>query len=62
MTAGLVLARPWLAEIDHTSLDGAIRMAAVLLPAGAVYIGLVTALGGRELSLLLSTFKRGSES
>ena len=58
MAAGLVLARPWLAGIDHTSLDGAIRMAAVLLPAGAVYIGLVTVLGGREVSLLLSTLKR----
>ncbi len=62
MAAGLVLARPWLAGIDHTSLHGAIRMAAVLLPAGAVYIGLVTVLGGREVSLLLSTVKRGGDS
>jgi putative peptidoglycan lipid II flippase len=62
MAAGLLVARPWLVGIDHTSLDGAIRMAAVLLPAGAVYIGLVTALGGREVSLLLSTFKRGDGS
>jgi hypothetical protein len=62
MAAGLLVARPWLAGIDHTSLDGAIRMAAVLLPAGAVYIGLVTLLGGREVSLLLSTLKRGGRS
>ena len=62
MAAGLVLARAWLAGIDHTSLHGAVRMAAVLIPAGAVYIGVVTMLGGREVSLLLSTVKRGGES
>ncbi len=62
IAAGLIQIRPWLTGIDHTSLDGAIRLAAVLLPAGAVYIGLVTALGGRELSLLLSTLRRGGKS
>ena len=36
--------------------------AAVLLPAGLAYVGLVTLLGGRELSLLLSTLKGGGES
>jgi hypothetical protein len=59
MAAGLLYARPWLASVDHTSLDGALRLAAVLVPAGALYVGLVTLLGGRELSLLLSTFRGG---
>jgi len=54
---GLSQVRPWLGGIDHTSVDGALRLAGVLLPAGAVYVGLVTLLGGRELRLLLSTFK-----
>ena len=29
MAAGLYLTKPWLASIDHTSLDGALRLAAV---------------------------------
>ena len=62
MAAGLIQARPWLAGIGHTSVDGAIRLAVVLLPAGLAYVGLVTLLGGRELSLLLSTLKGGGES
>jgi putative peptidoglycan lipid II flippase len=56
---GLFAVRPWLAEINHTSLDGALRLAGVLLPAGAIYVAIVTALGGRELSLLLSTIRGG---
>jgi putative peptidoglycan lipid II flippase len=51
--------RPWLGEIDRTSLRSALRLAAVLIPAGAVYVGVVTALGGRELATLVATFKRG---
>ena len=61
MAAGLYLARPWLASIDHTSLIGALRLASVLVPAGALYVGLVTLLGGRELSLLLSSFRGGAQ-
>jgi hypothetical protein len=61
MAAGLYSTKPWLASIDHTSWDGALRLAAVLVPAGAMYVGLVTLLGGRELSLLLSTFRGGGK-
>jgi peptidoglycan biosynthesis protein MviN/MurJ (putative lipid II flippase) len=61
LAAGLMYTRPWLASIEHTSLDGALRLAVVLVPAGALYIGLVTLLGGRELRLLLSTFKGGAK-
>lgn len=58
---GLVLWKvaPWLAVIDRTSLEGAARMAAVLIPASLVYVTIVTALGGRELPTLVSTFKGG---
>jgi putative peptidoglycan lipid II flippase len=61
LAVGLYFARPWLASIDHTSLDGALRLAAVLMPAGALYVGVVTVLGGSELRLLLSTFKGGAK-
>jgi putative peptidoglycan lipid II flippase len=61
MAAALYSLRPWLASIDHTSLVGAVRLAVVLVPAGAVYVGAVTLLGGRELHLLASTFKSGVE-
>jgi putative peptidoglycan lipid II flippase len=59
----LVLVRvdPWLVGVDHTSLDGAFRLAVILLPAGVVYVGLVTLFGGRELRLLLSTFRGGTD-
>ncbi len=50
---GLLLAvRPWLAGIDHTSLAGAVRLAAVLAAGGGIYVGLVTVLGGGELAVL----------
>jgi putative peptidoglycan lipid II flippase len=62
LAAGLLAVRPWLAGIDHTSASGALRLSAILLPAAAVYVALVRALGGTELSLLLSTFKRGDKS
>jgi len=57
LAVGLIQVRPWLAGIDHTSFDGALRLAGILFPAGVVYVGLVTLFGGRELRLLLSTFK-----
>ncbi len=59
---GLQVARPWLAGIDHTSLDGALRLASVLVPAGVVYVGVVTVLGGRELRLLGSALRGGGRS
>ncbi len=59
VAVGLFQVRPWLAGIDHTSLDGALRLAAVLAPAGVLYIAAVTLLGGRELATLMATFKRG---
>ena len=61
IAAGLFYVKPWLATIDHTSWDGALRLATVLAPAGALYVGLVTLLGGRELSLLLSTSRGGAK-
>jgi putative peptidoglycan lipid II flippase len=59
MGIGLSYLGPWLATIERTSLNGALRLAAVLIPAGAVYVGMVTVLGGRELGLLISAFKGG---
>jgi putative peptidoglycan lipid II flippase len=56
---GVWAARPWLGAIDHTSLEGALRMAVVLAVAGGVYLTAVTMLGGRELATLISTFKPG---
>ena len=49
--------RPWLAGVDHTSFDGALRLAIVLVPTSAIYVGLVTLLGGNELQLLASAFR-----
>ncbi len=59
VAVGLVAVRPWLAGVDRTSLEGALRLAAVLVPAGVAYVALVRALGGTELALLMSTFRRG---
>ena len=56
---GLWRISPWLADVERTSLDGALRMFTVLAPAGLAYAVLVTALGGREIPTLLATFKRG---
>jgi len=53
----LMQVRPWLAGIDHTSLDATLRMVAVLAPAGVFYVLCVSLLGGRELAILLATFK-----
>jgi putative peptidoglycan lipid II flippase len=60
LAVGLYSVRPWLVSIDHTSLDGALRLAAVVVPAGVLYVAVVTLLGGRELRLLLSTFRGGA--
>ncbi len=59
---GLWQLRPWLAGIDHTSADAALRVGVVLALAGGFYVGLVALLGGRELSMLLAALRRGSES
>jgi len=62
-TAAAVLAgvlwqlRPWLASIDHTSADAALKVGSVLLLGGGLYVGLVTLLGGSELPMLLATFR-----
>jgi putative peptidoglycan lipid II flippase len=60
LAVGLYSVRPWLVSIDHTSLNGALRLAAVVVPAGVLYVAVVTVLGGRELRLLLSTFRGGA--
>jgi hypothetical protein len=49
--------RPWLAGIDHTSADAALKVGSVLLLGGGLYVGLVTLLGGSELPMLLATFR-----
>jgi len=54
---GLWQTRPWLAGIDHTNIDGMLRLAAVLVPAGLIYVAGVTVLGGTELKTLFATFK-----
>jgi hypothetical protein len=62
VAAGAVVAllllrlRSWLGDVDHTSLAGAVKMAAVLAPAAAAYLVAVVVLGGREPSVLLATF------
>ena len=60
MALALVQVRPWLAGIDHTSVAGALRLLAVLVPAGVVYAGVVTVLGGREVRTLLATIRPGA--
>ena len=62
VAVALQLVRPWLTAIDHTSLDGGLRLAAVLLPVAAAYVGIVTVLGGRELRLLASALRPGDHS
>jgi putative peptidoglycan lipid II flippase len=62
LAVALFFTRPWLVSIETTSLDGALRLAAALIPAGVAYVGLVTLLGGRELRLLLSTFRGRAKS
>ncbi len=61
VAVALIRVRPWLEAIDHTSLDAALRMAGVLLPAALVYVGIVSALGGREIRLLLSAVRGGAK-
>jgi putative peptidoglycan lipid II flippase len=60
--AGLWAAAPWLAGIERTSAAGALRLLAVVVPAGLAYVALVGALGGRELTTLLAAFKGGERS
>jgi putative peptidoglycan lipid II flippase len=59
LAVALIRVDPWLADIERTSLDGALRMAAVLVPAGLLYIILVTVLGGRELTTFMATVRTG---
>jgi putative peptidoglycan lipid II flippase len=59
--AGVFVVRPWLGNIDHTSLEGAIRMAVVLIPAGGIYVGIVNVLGGRELATILGALRVGEK-
>jgi putative peptidoglycan lipid II flippase len=56
----LIRIRPWLGSIDETGVDGALRLAAVLVPAGLAYVAAVSLLGGRELATLVATFRRGN--
>jgi len=58
VAAALLKLRWWLGGIDHTSLSGGLRLAAVLAPTMVLYVGLVTLLGGRELAMLVATFRR----
>jgi putative peptidoglycan lipid II flippase len=60
---GVVLWRiaPWLAVVENTSLDGLLRLLAVLVPTGVAYVAGVTLLGGSELKTLLATIKGGGE-
>jgi putative peptidoglycan lipid II flippase len=62
LAIGLYLARSRMGSIESTSLDGALRLAAVLLPSGVAYVALVTLLGGSELRLLFSTFRGRARS
>jgi putative peptidoglycan lipid II flippase len=45
---GLTQTLPWLTGIDYTSAGAAVKLAVVLIPAGIVYLALVSVLGGRE--------------
>ncbi len=48
--------------VEHTSLGGALRLGAVLLPAAAGYVVLVRILGGKEPGLLAAVFRREKET
>ncbi len=56
--AVLVRIRPWLADIDHTSLLAVLKLAAVLIPVGVLYVGLVRLTGGREVDELWAALGR----
>lgn len=58
MAAVLFRVRPWLGSVDHTSVDGGLRLLAVLVPVGVLYILAVRLLGGRELATLKATIGR----
>lgn len=57
--AGVWLLRGRIAGIDHTGWAEAARLAAVLGPAAALYVGIVLALGGREPQAMLAALRRG---
>ncbi len=56
----LVLARPRLAWITHTEASAALAVAAVLVVAGLVYLGVLSVLGGDEPKMLLELVRRRS--
>ncbi len=58
LAAALLWVRTWLAPVLTTSLSGAVRMAAVLAPAGLLYVTVVTLLGGSELKTLRGAVRR----
>jgi putative peptidoglycan lipid II flippase len=59
LALGLLQVRPWLADIERTGLESALRLAAVLLPAAAIYLAVVTLLGGREIATVVAAFRTG---
>ncbi len=52
---------PWLADVQTTSLVGLIRVLMVVLGAGGVYVGVVAALGGREIAAMWAGLTRRAE-
>lgn len=59
LVTGLVLwrAMPWLAGVERTGAAEALRLLPVLGLVGALYVGLVAALGGREPAALLAAVR-----
>jgi len=54
---GLWLARPWLAGVERTGGQEALRMLAILGPVAAAYVGLVVLMGGREPAALVAALR-----
>jgi putative peptidoglycan lipid II flippase len=54
----LLQLRPWVDSVDHTSLIGILKLAAVLASAAAAYLATVVLLRGTEPSVLLNTLRR----
>lgn len=58
---GVWLARGWLSGVVETGFVEALRVGAVLAAAALLYVGVVTALGGREPAALLAALGRGKQ-
>lgn len=56
---GVWLARGWLAGVIETGVGQAVRVATILAAATLLYVGIVTALGGREPAALVAALGRG---